>query len=142
MKINQVEHRTNPRAPRLDQLDALAEHPYGAVLVLPAPEVLELGEVLLEPMLPEELEPMSLGEAGLAAEFGLAAELAEPLTGPEGEVALLPLSVAEPLLGLVALFDPMLLLELPAVEPVAPESWANAIGANAATDRARPAPSK
>jgi hypothetical protein len=51
------------------------------------------------------------------------------------------LSVAEPLLGLVALFDPMVLLELPAVEPVALESWANAAGAKAATDNARLAPS-
>ena len=96
------------------------------------------GDVLLEPMLPLEVD-------GFAAELGLAAELSEPLTGPEGEVIppLLPLlSVAAPLLGLAALFGAMLPLELPAVEPLEPESWANAAGAKAATDSAKPAPSK
>lgn len=84
--------------------------------------------------------------------FGLVAELSEPLTGPEGEVALLSVAepgllallllVAEPLLGFVALLDPILLLELPAVEPPESVLWAKAAGANAATDNARPAPSK
>jgi hypothetical protein len=111
---------------------ALGERHHGAVLVEPLVELLEPGLVLLEPILPDS--------DGLGAEFGLAAELSVPLTGPEGEVALL--SVAEPLLGLVAALEPMLLLELPAVEPLAPESWAKAAGAKAATDNAKPAPSK
>lgn len=106
----------------------------------------EPGDVLLEPMLPLEepmllLEPMSLD--GLAAELGLVAELSEPLTGPEGEVAPVPLSVALLPLGLVALLDPMLpLLLLPAVVPLPPAApaCAKAAGAKAATDNARPAP--
>jgi hypothetical protein len=100
----------------------------------------------LAPMLPVE-----------DAEFGLVAELSEPLTGPEGEVALLSVAepglfalglvallslLPEPLLGFVALLDPMPLLELPAAEPPAPALWAKAAGANAATDNARPAPNK
>lgn len=69
---------------------------YGAVLVLPLDELVEPGEVLLEPLLPLEepmlrLEPMSLD--GLADELGFVAELSEPLIGPEGEVAPVPLSV-------------------------------------------------
>ncbi len=103
-------------------------------MVLSLVELLEPGEVLIEPMLPLEAD-------GLSAEFGLVAELFEALIGPEGEVAARLLSVAEPVLGLVALFDPML-LELPAVEPLAPESWAKTVGMKAATNNARPAPSK
>jgi hypothetical protein len=112
------------------------------VPVLPLSPLLEplaeLGGMLLEPMLPEPL----------ADEFGLVAELSEPLTGPEGEVIPLPLSVAEPLSaaeplpGLVALFDPMLPAELPTVEPLLPALCAKAAGAKAATDNARPAPTK
>ena len=79
----------------------------------PLVELLESGEVLLEPMLP-------LGIAGLAAELGLVAELAEPLTGPDGDVIPPLLSVAAP--GLASLFGAMLLLELPAVEPLVPVS--------------------
>ncbi len=79
----------------------------------PLVELLEPGEVLLEPILP-------LGIAGLAAEFGLVAELAEPLTGPDGDVIPPLLSVAAP--GLASLFGAMLLLELPAVEPFVPVS--------------------
>jgi hypothetical protein len=129
--------------------DALDKHSYGAVLVPPLAELPVPGEVLLEPMLPV-LEPM-LPPAD--DEFGLVAELSEPLTGPEGEVALL--SLGEPLLGLaalllfvaeppgfIALFDPMLPLELPAVELPLSVLWAKAAGANAATDKARPAPSR
>ena len=101
----------------------------------PGDVLLEPGDVLLEPILP-------LGAVGFAAAVGLAAELSEPLTGPEGEVIPPLLSVAAPLLGLVALFGATLLLELPAVEPLAPESWAKAAGAKAATDNAKPAPSK
>ena len=73
------------------------EEHYGAVLVLPPLDgLVEPGDVLLEPMLPLEepmllLEPMSLD--GLADELGLVAELSEPLIGPEGEVAPVPLSV-------------------------------------------------
>jgi hypothetical protein len=120
---------------------ALEEHRYGAVLVSLVLELLELGEALLEPMSLVLLEPMlPLGAEGLAAAFGLVAEDPEPLTGPEGEVALL-LSAAEPLLGLVALLEPML-LGLLAVEPLAPESWAKTAGAKAATDSAKPAPTK
>jgi hypothetical protein len=108
----------------------------------------------VEPALP-------LGAAELAAEFGLVAELsvpldaaefaaefwsvgelAEPLIGPEGEVVP-PLPAAEPaLLGFAALLGAMLLLELLVVEPLVPESWANTAGAKAATDNAKPAPSK
>jgi hypothetical protein len=64
-------------------------------LVLPPLDgLVEPGDVLLEPMLPLEepmllLEPMSLD--GLAD--GLVAELSEPLIGPEGEVAPVPLFV-------------------------------------------------
>jgi len=87
------------------------------------------------------LEPMLLVD-GLADEFGSVAEVSEPLAGPEGEVAPLPLSVAESLLGLVALFDPMVSVELPTVEPLLAEFWAKAAGAKAATDKARPAPNK
>jgi hypothetical protein len=108
----------------------------------PLVELLEPGDVLLEPMLP-------LDVAELPAEFGLVAELTEPLTGPEGEVmppllsvAAPLLSVAAPLFGLAALLGAMLLLELPAVGPLVPESWANATGAKATTDNAKPAPSK
>jgi hypothetical protein len=116
--------------------DALVEHFYGAVLLAPPlVELLEPGDVLLEPMLP-------LDVAELPAEFGLVAELAEPLTGPEGEVMPPLLSVAAPLFGLAALLGAMLLFELPAVGPLVPESWANATGAKAATDNAKPAPSK
>jgi hypothetical protein len=87
------------------------------------------------------LEPISLD--GLAAEFGLVAELSEPLTGPEGEVASLsvaelPFGLVALLLGLVALLDPM----LPAVEPELPALCAKAAGAKAATDKASPAPNK
>ena len=99
---------------------------------------LEPGEVPLEPMLP-------LGIEGLAAAFGLVAELFEPLTGPEGDVIPLLLSV----LGLAALFGlaaapllgPMVLLELPAAPElvVPPVSWAKTAGAKAATDNANPA---
>jgi hypothetical protein len=120
--------------------DALDNYCHGAVLVEPPlVELLELGDVLLEPILP-------LDVAGSVAEF--VAELSAPLTGPEGEVIPLLLSVAAlplgfaMLLGFVALFGVMLLLELPAVVPLAPASWANAAGANAATDNARPTPSK
>ncbi len=110
-------------------------------MVPPLVELLEPGDVLLEPMLP--LEPtLPLEVAGFAAELGLVAELSEPLTGPEGEVIPPLLLVAAPLLGLAALFGAMLLLELPAVEPLVPESWANAAGAKAVTDNAKPAPSK
>jgi hypothetical protein len=101
----------------------------------PLVELLEPGDVLLEPMLPLE-------GGGFAAEFGLVAELSEPLTGPEGEVIPPLLSVAAPLPGLAALFGAMLPLELPAVEPLVPESCANAAGAKAVTDNAKPAPSK
>ena len=67
------------------------EERYGAVLLLPLlDEPVEPGDVLLEPML--LLEPMSLDD-GLADELGLVAELSEPLTGPDGEVAPVPLSV-------------------------------------------------
>jgi hypothetical protein len=77
------------------------------------PVSLEPGDVLLEPMFPE----------GLAAEFGLVAEL--PLTGPDGEVIPpLLLSLEEPAapLGLEApLLGPMVLLEpLPAPGAVLP----------------------
>jgi hypothetical protein len=99
---------------------------------------LEPGEVPLEPMLP-------LGIEGLAAAFGLVAELFEPLTGPEGDVIPPLLSV----LGLAALFGlaaapllgPMVLLELPAAPElvVPPVSWAKTAGAKAATDNANPA---
>jgi hypothetical protein len=73
-------------------------------------------------MLPLEFEE-------LAAEFGLVAELSEPLTGPDGDVMLpdgevmVPplLLLVEPLLGF-ALLDPMLPLELPAVVPLVPLS--------------------
>jgi hypothetical protein len=73
----------------------------------------------------------------LAAEPGVVAELSEGLaTAPL-------LVVAEPLLsGLVAPLGPIVLLALPAVAPLAPELWANAIGAKAAIDSARPAPSR
>ncbi len=97
---------------------------------------LEPGDVLLEPIPP-------LGIEGLADEFGLVAELFDPLTGPAGEVIPLLLSVVAPLLGPAALFGAMLLVELPAVELLAPPvSWANAAGAKAATDNAKPAPRK
>jgi len=77
-----------------------------------------------------------------AAALGLAAELSEPLIGPEGVVIPL-LLLAEALLpGVAAVFGAMLLLELLVVEPLVPESWANATGAKAATDNAKPAPSK
>jgi hypothetical protein len=102
---------------------------------LPEPEPLEAGDVLLESMLPPDV-------AGLAAEFALAAELSALLTGPEGAVIPPLLSVAAPLPGLTALLGAMLLLELPAVELLVPESWAKAAGAKAATDNAKPAPSK
>ena len=100
----------------------------------PPVELLEPWEVL-EPMLPPEF-------AGLAAEGGSAAELSEPLTGAEGEVIAPLLSVAPPLLGLASPFGAVLLLALPVVEPPAPVSWPNATGAKAATDNAKPAPSK
>jgi hypothetical protein len=70
------------------------------------------------------------------------AEASEPATGSEGEAAALLLSVVEPLLGLVAALDPMLLSEVPAVEPLLAALWANAAGAKAATEKARPAPNK
>jgi hypothetical protein len=83
----------------IDQTRRSLEDCYGAVLVpLPLVEPLEPGDVLLEPMLPlpesgeVALEPMlPLELDGLAAEFGLAAELSEPLTGPDGEVMVPPL---------------------------------------------------
>jgi hypothetical protein len=122
------------------------------VLVLPPVELPVPGEVLLEPMSP--LPPMLPVED---PEFGLLAELSEPLTGPEGDVALLSVAdpglfafgllallslLPEPLLGFIALLDPMPLLELPAVEPPVPALCAKAAGANAATDNAKPAPNK
>ncbi|MBV8775405.1 MAG: hypothetical protein JO166_24190 [Deltaproteobacteria bacterium] len=129
--------------------DALVQHSYGAVLVPPLVELPVPGDVVPEPMLP--LLPILLLEDD--EELGLVAELPEPLIGPEGEVALLSVAeplgfvavsllVADPALGLVALVDPMLLLEPPAAEPLPPAPCAKAAGANAATDRARPAPSK
>jgi len=87
------------------------------------------------------LEPMLLLD-GLADEFGSVAEVSEPLAEPEGVVAALLLSVAEPLLGLVALLDPMVAVELPTVEPLLPALWAKAAGAKTATDKARPTPNK
>jgi hypothetical protein len=78
--------------------------------------------------------------AGLAAEGGSAAELPEPLAGAEGEVIAPLLLVAPPLLGLASVFGVVLLLEVLVVEP--PVSWPNATGAKAATDNAKPAPSK
>jgi hypothetical protein len=94
-------------------------------------------------------EPLEVAE--LAAEGGLAAELSEPFAGTEGEV-IPPLLAAElSLPGLDALFGAiplpelpgaMALVELPVVELLVPESWANAIGAKAATVNAKPAPSK
>jgi len=54
-----------------------------------------------------------------------------------------PLVAAEPVLpGLVAVLDPMELVALPAAAPPAPALWANAIGAKAAMDSAKPAPSR
>jgi hypothetical protein len=77
------------------------------------------------------------------------AEVSEPLTGPDGEVVPLLLSVAEalfsvtgPPVGLIALSDATLVLELSADEPLLPALWAKDAGAKAATDNARPAPSK
>jgi hypothetical protein len=91
-------------------------------------------------------EPLEVAE--LAAEAGLAAELSEAFAGfegfagTEGEVVP-PLLAAEPSLpGLAALFGAIALLELPVVELLVPESWANAIGAKAARVNAKPAPSK
>jgi hypothetical protein len=59
-------------------------------------ELVEPDDVLLEPMFPLD-EPMLPLDAmlldGLADELGSVAELSEPLTGPEGEVAPAPLSV-------------------------------------------------
>ena len=122
---------------------------YGAVLVPPLVELPVPGEVVLEPMLPlAPILPLDDDE-----EFGLLAELPEPLIGPEGDVALLsvvePLGLfavsllfAEPVLGLVALLDPILLPEPPAAEPPLPAPCAKAAGANAAVHKARPAPSK
>lgn len=77
-----------------------------------------------------------------AAEFGSVAELAEPLIGPEGEMVPLLPTAAPALPGLGALFGAMAPLELPVVELLLPESWANTTGAKAATDNAKPAPSK
>lgn len=122
---------------------------YGAVLLPPLVELPVPGDVVLEPMLP--LLPMLPPEDD--EELGLVAELPEPLIGPEGEVALLSVAepfglfavsllVAEPALGLVAVFDPMLLLEPPPAEPLPPAPCAKAAGANAATDSVIPAPSK
>ncbi len=77
------------------------------------------------------------------------AELPEALAESEGEVAepegevipvLLPAGVV--LLGFDMPFGAAAVLELPVVEPLVPELWANAIGAKAATDNAKPAPSK
>ena len=108
--------------------------------MLPLLELLEAESVLFEPVAP--LEPLALAPMlsvdGLADEFGLAAEVSEPLTAPEGEVAPLRLSVMEPVLGLVALLEPMSW----AVEPLLPALWAKAAGAKAATDNASPAPNK
>ena len=62
----------------------------------PLEEPAEPGDVLPGPTLPLE-EPMLLLEPilldGLADELGLVAELSDPLIGPEGEVAPVPLSV-------------------------------------------------
>jgi hypothetical protein len=79
-----------------------------------------------------------LDDAELAAEFGSSAELSEPPFGPEGAVIPALLLAAAPLLGVTALFGAV----LPLVEPMVPGSWANATGARAATDNAKPAPSK
>jgi len=137
----------------LAKRDALVEQAgdrYGAVFVPPLVELPLPGEVVLEPMLP--LDPMLPGDED---ELGFVAELSEPLIGPDGDVALLSVAElglvalgllvlvpADPALGLVALPDPMSLLELPALEPPAPAPWAKTAGANAVTDNARPAPSK
>jgi hypothetical protein len=83
-----------------------------------------------------------LDDAELAAEFGLAAELSEPPFGPEGAAIPVLLLAAAPLLGVTSLFGAVPVLELPVVEPMVPEFWANATGAKAATDNAKPAPSK
>jgi len=80
--------------------------------------------------------------AEFAAEFGSVAELSEPLDDAEGDVIPPLLLAAAALLGVAALFGAMLLFELPVVEPLLPESWANAAGAKDATDNAKPAPSK
>jgi hypothetical protein len=85
-------------------------------------------------------EPLEVAE--LAAEAGLAAELSEAFAGSEGEVVPPLLAAGTSLPGLAALFGARALLELPAVELLVPESWANAIGAKAATVNAKPAPSK
>ena len=85
------------------------------------------------------IPPLLLAAAAL---LGVAAELSEPLTGAEGEVIPPLLLAVAALLGLAALFGAMLLFALPVVEPLVPESWANAAGAKDATDNAKPAPSK
>jgi len=64
-------------------------------------------------------------DAEFAAEFELVAALPEPLIGPSGVIIPLLLAAAA-LLGVVTLFSAMLLLELPVVEPLLLEFWANA----------------
>jgi len=111
---------------------------------------LELGEFAAEFGLAEFAAELGLvaelseplADAEFEAEFGLAAELSEPLIGPDGVVIPLLLLAAAPPPGVAAMFGAMPLLELPVVEPLVSELWANAAGAKAATDNAKPAPSK
>jgi hypothetical protein len=84
-------------------------------------------------------EPLEVAELAPEPASGVAASLL--LAGAEGVVTP-ELSFAEvPLLGPAASFGAIVALELPVVEPLVPESWANA-GAKAANDNAKPAPSK
>ena len=91
----------------------------------------------------ELLEVAELAESGLVAELPEALVESEgEVAEPEGEVVALLLSAGAVLLGFDMPFGGTAVLELPVVEPLVPALWANAIGAKAATDNAKPAPTK
>jgi hypothetical protein len=108
----------------------------------------------LEPLEPiDPLEPIELLPVLLFVLLSAEPELLvpdEPLTGPEGDVippAVLP--VFAPPVELLGEAASPVLAPLPAIgavlvepDPPAPASWAKAAGTNAATERARPAPTK